>query len=90
VACGAGVFVIERTIAGGCFGIFQADEIIGAAGMQIIVQRGGNDVVRRTDDFGNIFDCRLIVAQAGERSDFCHGFAPGNRFVNVIPLLSVL
>ena len=34
---GAGVFVIGGRIAGGCFGIFQADEIIGTAGMQIIM-----------------------------------------------------
>ena len=78
---GAGVFVVERRIAGRRFGVFQADEIKGAAEMQIVVQRGGNDVIRRTDDFGDVFDDGLIVAQAGERSDFCHGFAPGNRFV---------
>ena len=52
----AGVFIVDSSIVGKLFSIFQTDEVEIITLIQVFVQRWGDDVIGRTDDRGKVFD----------------------------------
>ena len=61
-----------RAVSGAGFAIFQANQIVGAAPVELLLLCGRDHVIGRADHIGQILYCLDVIAQSPEWNDNCH------------------